>query len=405
MAKAEGSISISDIRSKSCQLPAISCQSSATGLFQANVKIFNWYIAKNLLLTVGMALGILVFVMLGTHFFRAFDLLALGVSPLLLGRMLLYLLPDVLRFALPLSMLVSCVLVFSRMSADNEIIALQASGVSLWQIISPGLLLSALLSTGCFVLAMFVSPDCRYLARQLQWDALVSSPLAMLEPGVPSQLSDNTVAYIGGKEGNILHDVHIFEKDAEGQRLRDITAKTGFILTDPEQHKIELVLKDFTLSEYDFGESDEERMLPFLHAESMTIPLDYASAQSRKPLARRLKMMNLKMLFGDMSLAESEGESSTRHLVEFHYRLVLSMSPFAFLVLGVPFGIRNRRSETSTGLLICVVLALIFYAFLLFADSIEKYDHLHPELVLWIPNVLYQVGGLLAIRHIGGQGA
>jgi len=113
--------------------------------------------------------------------------------------------------------------------------------------------------------------------------------------------------------------------------------------------------------------------------------------------------MNLKMLFGDMGLTESAGESITRHLVEFHYRLVLSMSPFAFLVLGIPFGIRNKRSETSAGLLICVVLALIFYAFLLLADSIEKYDHLHPELVLWIPNILYQVGGLLAIRRIGSH--
>lgn len=368
------------------------------------MKIINWYIAKNLLLTVGMALGILVFVMLGTHFFRAFDLLARGVSPLLLAKMLLYLLPDVLRFALPLSMLISCVLVFSRMSADNEISALQASGVSLWQIISPGLLISALLSAGCFVLSMFLSPDCRYMARQLQWEALVSSPLAMLEPGIPCNLSDNTVAHIGGKKGNILYDIHLFETDADGKRIRDITAESGFILNNPELHKIELVLKNFTLAEYDLSaESAGEAPLPFLHSETMTLPLDYASAASQKPLARKLKMMNLKMLFGDLGLTEGAGGSITRHLVEFHYRLVLSMSPFAFLVLGIPFGIRNKRSETSTGLLICVVLALVFYAFLLLADSIEEYDHLHPELILWIPNILYQIGGLLAIRRIGSH--
>ena len=134
----------------------------------------------------------------------------------------------------------------------------------------------------------------------------------------------------------------------------------------------------------------------------MTIPLDYASAQSQKPLGRKLKMMNLKMLFGEMGLMEAAGSSITRHLVEFHYRLVLSMSPFAFGCWGCPLA-SYRRSETSTGLLICVVLALVFYAFLLLADSIEEYDHLHPELILWIPNILYQVGGLLAIRRIGSH--
>ena len=159
-----------------------------------------------------MALGILVFVMLGTHFFRAFDLLALGVSPLLLGKMLLYLLPDVLRFALPLSMLVACVLVFSRMSADNEIIALQASGVSLWQIISPGLLLSALLSAGCFLLSMFLSPDCRYLGgSSVALEALVSSPLAMLERASRCNLIDNTLC-ISQKAGDILYDIHLFKR-------------------------------------------------------------------------------------------------------------------------------------------------------------------------------------------------
>ncbi|MFA6930118.1 MAG: LptF/LptG family permease [Lentisphaeria bacterium] len=368
------------------------------------MKIFNWYIAKSLLLNIGMALGVLVFVMLGTHFFRAFDLLARGVSPLLLGKMLLYLLPDVLRFALPLSLLIACVLVFSRMSAENEISALQASGVSLWQIISPGLLISAVLSVVCFVISMFISPDCRYQVRQLQWEALVSSPLAMLEPGVSSSLSANSVVRIGGRKGNVLHDVHLFETDSDGNRLRDVTAQTGIMLNDPEQRRIELVLKNFTLSEYDLlasGQADSS--LPFLQAETMTIPLDYGSAQNQKPLARKLKMMSLKMIFADIGLVEAAGGSITRHLIEFHYRLVLSMSPFAFLVLGVPFGIRNKRSETSTGLLICVLLALVFYAFLLLADSLKDYRHLHPELILWLPNLLYQIGGLLAIRRISSH--
>ena len=85
---------------------------------------FNWYITKNLLGTLALSMGILAFVMLSVHFFRAFSLLAGGVSPWLLGRILLYLFPDILRYVLPLSLLVSTVLVFSRMRSCFSCICL-----------------------------------------------------------------------------------------------------------------------------------------------------------------------------------------------------------------------------------------------------------------------------------------
>lgn len=354
-----------------------------------------------------MALGILVFVMLGTHFFRAFDLLARGVSPLFLGRMLLFLLPDVLRFALPLSLLVSCVLVFSRMSADNEVIALQAGGVSLWQIISPCLLISVVISLICLYLNMSAAPDCRYKARQMRWEALMGNPLAMLEPGMELKLADNSVLHIGQKRANVIYDLHLFEKDPGSGKLRDITATKGLIIPSSDSGSMELLLQGFSLAEYDLSESQQRRSdsLPFVQADSLSLPLDFARAHEQRPLSRRLKMMNVKMLFGDWSRSETSGESGSKHLFEFHYRLVLAMSPFAFLILGVPFGIRNKRSETSIGLLLCVVMALVFYAFLLLSDSLRDYPGLHPELILWIPNLAYQIGGLLVIRKMGRSAA
>jgi lipopolysaccharide export system permease protein len=366
------------------------------------VKIFNWYITKNVLLNLGLALLILVFVMLSAHFFRAFDMLARGVSPLLLAKMLLYLLPDVLRFALPLSMLIASVLVFSRMSADNEICALKASGVSLWQTISPCLFLSGLLSLGGFYLSLSLAPDCRYLAQQLQWEALTSSPLALLEPGSALQLSERSRLQIGRKVGNLLYEVQFFETDAAGAKLRDVTARSGVIVNNQETRSLELVLKDFTLSEYLLGQPVQtEAVQPFLHSETMIIPLEYGAAQERKPLKRKLKLMNAKMLFADMGMQEAEGGNLSEHWVELHYRFVLAMSPFAFMIMGIPFGIRNRRSESSSGLLVCVLLALFFYGFLLLGRSLKEHAGLHPELILWIPNLLYQIGGLIIIRKIG----
>ena len=368
------------------------------------VKTFNWYIAKNMLATLGMALGILAFVMLSAHFFRAFSLLANGVSPLLLLQILGYLLPDVLRYALPLSMLISTVLVFNRMSADDEIIALKASGVGMWQIIAPGLLISVILCAVGLWLGMFLSPEMRYRSQTLNWQAMSNSPLAMLEPGSVVRISDNASVRIGSKSPNgLLHDIHLFESDKDGRTLRDITARQGVVNVNSGEQRLELILKDFTISEVPLTADSEESANvagskpAFLSADQITVPIQYGTIQDSKGLKRKLKMMDMKMLLGDLRWTAAQGESPTEHWVEFQTRLALAFSPLAFLLLGIPFGIRQKRSETSSGLVTCILIALFFYAFMLLAESLEKYPAFHPELIIWIPNFIFQAVGIAAI--------
>ncbi len=116
--------------------------------------------------------------------------------------------------------------------------------------------------------------------------------------------------------------------------------------------------------------------------------------------------MPLGMLLGDLAWTISQGtgdikeNNGTRHWLELQKRLALSFSPLAFLLLGIPFGIQNRRSETTAGLLICLVLALFFYLFMLWADGLANRPKYHPELIIWLPNLLYEVGGLVALFRI-----
>ncbi len=374
---------------------------------------FNWYITKNLLGTLLLAMGILAFVMLSVHFFRAFSMLASGVSPLLLGKILLYLFPDILRYVLPLSLLVATVLVYSRMSADNEITAMKASGISIWQMVAPGVLLSVILCILSLWLGLFVSPELRYKSEQLRWQALSTTPLALIEPGSVTRLSDTASIRVGTKDDNgVLYDVHYLELDSKNRRVRDITAATGILSIDAEDGSIKLILHDFTFTdnvvhtETDTSanaSNDQHKSVSdggFLSAKSITIPIHYASMQDKKPLVRKNKMMPALMLLGDTAWLISHNEPVTKNWMEFHHRLALGFSPLAFMLLGIPFGIRNKRSGNSSGLLICVVLALVFYGFSLLSGSLVNHPALHPEYIIWLPNILYQLGGLFILAKL-----
>ncbi|NLF59584.1 MAG: YjgP/YjgQ family permease [Lentisphaerae bacterium] len=362
------------------------------------MKILNAHIAKNLLFATFMALAILTFVMLSGQFFRAFDLVSRGVSPAILGQFLFYLVPNMLRFTLPLAMLVATVLVFSRMSADNEIVAMKAVGISLFQTIAPALLLSFLLCGLCLWLSLVVAPRFRYQADQLRWSAAANSPLAMLEAGTFTEIFPNCLMRIGQQNQGELHDIHIIMLDESGQQVQDITARQGRINVNQEERIIELTLQQATVTDMTIDGTQDPSALRHLNAESIRIPFDYGAAQDQKKLTRKLKYLDLKMLFARISLDSEAGQDVTEHLVELHSRLSMSIAPFSFLLIGLPFGIRSRRSELSVGILLCVLLALGFYAFLLCGDALKDQPRFHPTLIIWLPNFLYQAAGLVALR-------
>ncbi|MBP5638347.1 MAG: LptF/LptG family permease [Victivallales bacterium] len=363
------------------------------------MKTINWYIGRSLLVSMLLALGVLTFVMLSGHFFRAFELLTKGVRIGLLVRFVLYMVPDMLRFTLPLSVLVSTVLVFGRMSSDNEISALKASGVGLWQIIAPGLILSFICCIICLSLSLVISPICRYEATRLRWKALASAPLTLLEPGTFTSISQNCQLRIEGRDGDDLLGVHLILRQKNGGVV-DVVAERGRIEADFEERLLMVTFTRASLTELDFsGETVSSRAN--LRAYELELPVDYGDSLDKRELMRKSKYMTMDMLFGRMRLEAENGNDITPLLLDFHGRVSLSMSAFSFLLLGLPFGIRGKRSELSVGLLICVVLALGFYVFMLLADRLEAYPKLHPEWIIWIPNLLYLIGGLVAIRRLG----
>lgn len=367
------------------------------------MRILNAYVARLLVTTVLLAIGVLTFVMAAGHIFRVFDWLSRGGSLGVLGRFLLLSLPDMMRFTLPLSMLVATVLVFSHLAADNEITAMKACGISLWQVIAPGLLLSVGLSALSFWFTTTLAPRCRYAAEQLMWEQAAISPAALLAD------SDNFIELEGlnirvdRRQGDLLYGIHILVQDKEKRLQQTITARQGRLRADPPRRSFDLVLQDATFGELGAAapKKGETNMPQRYAARETTFPLSSDGGTGLRKLVRKPRHMDLGMLFARIYLESQAGGNVTPLQYELHMRMAMSLSPIAFLLVGIPCATRGRRSETSVGLLISLLLALGFYAFMVISSSLRSSAHLHPELLMWLPNVVYQVGGLWALAVIG----
>ncbi|MFW5996812.1 MAG: LptF/LptG family permease [Lentisphaeria bacterium] len=361
------------------------------------MKRLNFYIAGTLFRSTLLGIGILTFVMMVGSLFKAADLISRGVGVSLIAKYIGYVLPHALQFTLPLAILCATVLVFSRLSADNEISAMRASGISLWQIVSPGLLLAALLSGLCFSLQLETAAECRYRAHNLRSGDTIKNPLAFVEPGRYVHFPGHII-YLGSRHENQIGDVQIYRLNKQDEIEEDISSPGGTVEYDEQSAILTLKLDDAIIYTVERGE--DQRARERHTAGNLTYRLDTDEMDRIGSLARKPKYMSMHRILSTIYIHNKAGEQTTPLYLELHKRLALAFSPVGFFMIGIPFGIKTRRSESSIGIVISLILAMFFYVFLALAESLQAEARYHPEVLVWIPNILYQLGGLYAIRRI-----
>ena len=154
------------------------------------MKTLNLYVTRGFLLALAMAIGILTFGILtfgmtGANLVKVLEFVSQGIPLSVFCKFTLYILPIILTFTVPWAVMVAVMLVFGRMSADNEITAMRACGVSILQIMSPIMIITVLLTALCLYLQVEIGPPLLGKSRDLMGDAAINQPLAIFEPGKP----------------------------------------------------------------------------------------------------------------------------------------------------------------------------------------------------------------------------
>lgn len=363
------------------------------------MRILQRHIAGQFLATAGLAAAVLLFILLSGNLMRAFELLARGVPAGTMLAFVAYLLPRLLTYTIPLAVLCGAVVMFSRLSADNEITAMRASGVSLWQILTPCLWITLMLSGVCLVLHTWISPICHERADRLKHGAALSNAAALLEPGRQVKFPGH-VLYVEAIDGDRLRHVQVYTLDDNGALREDIHAPKGRLF-EGENGGLTLLLQNAVIAQR--GKTASQGGGERIQTPELRLQIDADVFAGRARLFRDPDYLRLPDLFSAIDVLRERGRDVTNLYVELHTRLVLSVAPLAFLLVGIPFGIRTQRSETSIGMVVSLVLALVFYAFIVLADNLKSNPAAHPDLVVWIPAVLYQVGGLLGLHYIAGR--
>ena len=90
---------------------------------------------------------------------------------------------------------------------------------------------------------------------------------------------------------------------------------------------------------------------------------------------------------------------SSEFKTELSRRFALGLAPIAFLMIGMPLGIRASRRESNIGVVVSLGIMLVYYAFLIMAKSLAKNPAFYPHLLIWIPSLVCAVVAAILVRR------
>ena len=358
------------------------------------MKILNLYITKNVALTLGIAVVIATFVLLVGQFSKVFELLTRGVHIRTLALYILYRTPQAIGFSVPLGIFVASVLVFSRMSSENEISALRATGISLFQIIAPLVIFSIILSGFCFFLHLSIAPEFKYRSKIMVKEEGVQNPLLLVDAGRFVEIFDGYIIYVGKKDSNNVWDIHLYILDANHAIQQKIYAQHGELKVNQYYGRLDLTLHNTLIDTVDPKHPYDVSKNRRIKGETLTFPLDYADHIGKKRLGRRVSEMTLSQLFARIQIYSERGINTASFYIELHKRVAMALSPFSFMLIGVPLGIRLPRKESYWGLIACFVVPFVYYILMSFIETLHHKPEYHPEFLMWLPNLVLQISGL-----------
>ena len=210
----------------------------------------NKYLIKQSFIPFVLSVGVITTVLFLQFLMRAIDrFLGKGLDVFTILEYLYLNLAWIIALSVPMSLLISSVMTYGRMSQDNEITALKSAGVNLFSIIKPALWFGSIVGFLLCLFNNFILPDMNYNARLLARDIYQKKPELTIEPGYFVDMIPQYTMIVKELDGNEFKDVKIFSKNTQSEQTTiyaergSLESKDGIItvnLQNGEIHEIDL---------------------------------------------------------------------------------------------------------------------------------------------------------------------
>jgi lipopolysaccharide export system permease protein len=320
---------------------------------------------------------------------KQFQLQSVPITAIL--QIVLYKTPSFLNMTLPVGMALAASLAVSRLVRESELIAVRATGTSILRVMVPIALFGAVVAFASWVLVERVVPQAERKFRKVQTEAAIIGASPNFRANVIVYLRDWTASFgsvsAGSDKGFMMTDIMLVSRETKGE-IKLVTAKTG-------------TYRDGVWELHDvYGRVIAGENLISARPEDDIVISDRITVKDffSPPDSSEMSTADLLKAIREGKLA---GRDMTMNEVDYHTRYSLPAACAVFALVGPVFAVWLSRSGAFVGVFLSTIICFLYFnVYVISTQILAKNGVLSPVLAAWLPNVLFVVLGIVALRRL-----
>ena len=315
--------------------------------------------------------------------------------------MLIYNMPYFLVYVIPMSIMMSVLLTFLRMSNDNEILALKAGGMSIYGLLPPVVLFSLI---GCLLtglLSVYGLPWGRLSFKEKTYEVASSHADVGLKERTFNDNFEDVMIYINkiDLKTNALIDVFIEDK-RNRSFVSTVIAPRGDLVSETGGSSYRLRLFDGTINQVSLN----NRSVNTLRFDTYDFLLDIKKAMSTAGgQTKDERDMSLTELRRYLKNAPNKDVQYYAALIEFHKKFSIAFACLALGILAVPLGVQLQSAKRSYALSLGLICFFAYYLMLSAGWVFGETGVYPPVIGMWLPNIIMGGLGLVLLYKVAHE--
>ena len=344
------------------------------------LKILDRYILRELTISFILSIAVLLSAFLMQQVIKFSRISSeTGISFLLLVKLSVFIIPLFLVLAIPLSVLISSILTFSRLSTDHEISAMRSGGISVYRMLLPVFVFSVTAFLLALISSSVLQPMGHRYIRVQAYETLNEQKNLGLQEGVFNNLFNLLVYVKKITSGDTLNSILISDRSSKDSKI--ITARQGNILNDPATSNLFLKLQDGHIY-FESGDRTKYQMVTF-----STYFLRLESVQSIENVRLIKEKWGLSLTELKKKIKEKKEQGREREyrrlLMEYYKKFSLPAAALVLGLLGTPIGIMTRFSSKFAGFILSIVIVFSYYILDTGFEILAVEGLIHPVFAAW----------------------
>lgn len=371
------------------------------------LSLMDRYIAAELILP--FTFGVVAFTSIGLSIGVLLDLLRRVTEsglPLSIALQILFLkLPYFIGLAFPMSMLLSCLMVYGRLSSDSELIALRSCGVSVYRLVAPAIAIGLIVTVITFAFNEAVVPAANYQASQILEQAVNKNRPSFTEKNILYQ-EFRQVRQPNGQREDVLSRT-FYAREFDGQKMKGLTildfSQDGLnqiVTSEAAMWNAEQKTWDFFNGTiYLVAPNGSYRNIVRFEHQQLKLPrtpLDIAKT------SRDADEMNVWEIQDYLQLIEQSGNQ--REVRKMRLRLQQKLSlPFACLafgIVGATMGVRPQRTSRAAGFGVSLIIIVSYYLLIILGQALYQFGVFNAFFAGWLPTIAALSAGLFLLIRL-----